>query len=40
LLGDEPQPVVVEVVVSPVEVRIAIPVDVREVGIAVRVHPR
>ena len=38
--GDEPQPAVVEVADSPEEVRIAIPVDEREAGTAVRVHPR
>ena len=35
----QPAPIVVEVVVSPVEVRAAIRVDVREVGVAVRIHP-
>ena len=37
---DEPPPVIVEVVVGPVEVRVAVRVDVWEVGVAVRIHPR
>lgn len=38
--GNEPAPVVVEIVVSPVEVRLAIRVDIREVDVAVRINPR
>ena len=37
---DEPTPVVIKVVVSPIEVRVAVRVDIRKVGIAVRIHPR
>lgn len=37
---DQPAPVLVEIVVVPVEVRVAVLVDVREVGVAVRVLPR
>mgnify|MGYP001563498650 FL=1 len=37
--GNDPTPVLVEIVVSPVEVRIAIRVHIREVGVAVRIHP-
>ena len=36
---DEPPPVVVEVVVSPVEVLVAVLVHVREVDIAIRIDP-
>jgi len=38
--GNEPAPVLVMLVVSPVEVRIAVRVDIREVGVAVRIDPR
>ena len=37
---DEPEPAAVEVVVGPVEVRVAVRVHVREVGVAVRIRPR
>ena len=37
---DQPPPVLVVIVVGPVEVRVAVLVDVREVAVAVRVLPR
>lgn len=40
--GNEPTPVLVVIVVGPVEVRVpalAVVVDVREVAVAIRVHP-
>ncbi len=37
---DEPTPVGIVIVVSPVEVEVAIGVDDREVGVAIRIGPR
>ncbi len=37
---DEPAPVLIEVIVSPVEVKIAIRVHIGKVGVAVRINPR
>jgi len=38
--GSEPPPVLVEVVVGPVEVRVAVRVHVRKVGVVMRVDPK
>jgi len=37
---NEPAPVLAMLIVSPVEVRIAVRVDIRKVGVAVRIDPR
>gem|GEM_PF-4613678 len=37
---DEPAPVVVLIIVSPVEVEVAVGVDDREVGVTIRIDPR
>ena len=35
----EPEPILIEIVVSPVEVRLTVRVHVREVGVAIRIDP-
>lgn len=37
--GDEPAPVGIVIVVSPVEVEVAVGVDDREVGVVARIEP-
>ena len=37
---DEPAPVVVLIIVSPVEIEVAVSVDYREVGVVIRIDPR
>jgi hypothetical protein len=38
--GNQPAPVVVVIVLGPIEVRIAIGIDVREIRVAIRIDPR
>ena len=37
--GHEPEPVLIEIVASPVEVRLTVRIHVREVGVAIRIDP-